>query len=250
LRVSELLVAHGLSPGSSVLATAGPDPIVVSSPRGAGRIVVFGAVDAWRWRAADDDGFARFWRAMLLGEAAAVVPRLAVDVEPTLVRPGERVQVRARLRATELRTTADVVTAPSLAAHIARASDPRGEPVRLWPTAQPGVFEGEWTASGSGDVDVTVTMGTATADATLTVDPDVTRASEPDVEAAAIAARGSGGAARPLRDLDAVVREIAARFPAQPVRAVAHPMRSPWWLLPFAAALTFEWAWRRTRGLQ
>jgi hypothetical protein len=250
LRASELLLAHTVPPGASVLARAGSDPVVVAMPRGEGRVVFFGAVDAWRSRAADDGAFARFWQRTLIGAAAAAPPRLLVTVEPALIRPGERVCISARLRATELASTAEgAIAIPPAAAHIVTAGAGASLPVRLWPTAEPGAYQGEWTASGEGDGDVTVTIGDLTADATVRITDQVAHATSDDPEGLALAARASGGDVHPISEADALVSSLASRFPSRPVRVSTHPMRSPWWLLPFAGALCVEWAWRRKRGL-
>jgi hypothetical protein len=51
-------------------------PIVVGRALGAGRVVVVTALDAWRWRADPDGGFAAGWRAL--------VQRLGADVPPAV----------------------------------------------------------------------------------------------------------------------------------------------------------------------
>jgi hypothetical protein len=250
LRSSELLVARRISPGSAVLARIGQDAVVVSSPRGAGRVVFFGAVDAWRSRAIEQEAFARFWRRTLVGAVASVPPRLEVEVEPALAAAGERVRVRARLRATELASASDVMAIPPASVRVTGSAARIDVPVRLWPAAEPGAYEGEWTTAGTGDFDVMVAMGDATADATLTVASAVARATNDDPAGLALAARASGGEVRPVSEAGALVSAIAARFPARSVRVSTHPMRSPWWLLPFAGALCGEWAWRRKRGMK
>ena len=45
-------------------------------------------------------------------------------------------------------------------------------PVRLWPTAEPGVYEGEWRPSVAGDYNIAVTAGPAQRDAAVTVAGD------------------------------------------------------------------------------
>ncbi len=42
---------------------------------------------------------------------------------------------------------------------------------------------------------------------------------------------------------------LASAVRPAPERIVWHPMRSPWWMLPFALALAGEWWFRRRRGL-
>ncbi len=75
--------------------------VVLEWPDGAGRVLFSGAMDAWRFRAASDDGFARFWRARIAEGAAAAPARVEVGVAPGVPRPGQTVTIRARLRPTE-----------------------------------------------------------------------------------------------------------------------------------------------------
>ena len=92
-----------------------------------------------------------------------------------------------------------------------------------------------------------MTIGSVTADATLTVADQIDRAVQEDSAGVAHAAFGSGGGVWPARNVSALVASFAARVPARPKRVATHPMRSPWWLVPFVGALTGEWAWRRKR---
>ena len=59
-------------------------------PRGDGRLLLSGAMDAWRFRAADNGAFDRFWQSTIAGLALAVPPPIAIGVDPPLLRPGER----------------------------------------------------------------------------------------------------------------------------------------------------------------
>ena len=45
-----------------------------------------------------------------------------------------------------------------------------------------------------------------------------------------------------------LVSSLAAHLPARAVDVRVHPMRSPWWSVPFALALCIEWGWRRMHG--
>jgi hypothetical protein len=49
--------------------------------------------------------------------------------------------------------------------------------------------------------------------------------------------------------LDALPGLVRAALQAERRRERWHPMRSAWWIVPFAAALGGEWWWRRRRGL-
>jgi hypothetical protein len=47
-----------------------------------------------------------------------------------------------------------------------------------------------------------------------------------------------------------VERFVGSTATAPPVPIVRRPMRSVWWMLPFAACLSAEWWLRRRRGLR
>ena len=79
----------------------GRRPVVLEWPDGAGRVLFSGAMDAWRFRAAADDGFGRFWRARIAEAALAAPARLEVTAQPWRAGPGEDVTLRARIRPTE-----------------------------------------------------------------------------------------------------------------------------------------------------
>ena len=53
-------------------------PVIVSTPRGDGRLLLSGAMDAWRFRAADNGAFDRFWQSTIAGLALAVPPPIAI----------------------------------------------------------------------------------------------------------------------------------------------------------------------------
>src|SRR4030095_12748037 len=82
LQASELLILRTLPPGSDVVARVAGDaaPVVVSMPRGAGRLLLSGAMEAWRFRAADSSAFDRFWQATIAGLALAVPPPMTITV--------------------------------------------------------------------------------------------------------------------------------------------------------------------------
>jgi hypothetical protein len=109
-------------------------PVIVSMPRGDGRLLLSGAMDAWRYRAADNAAFDRFWQSTIAGLALSVPPPIAIDVEPPLLRPGDAGTVIARVRARD----AEVVSASI-----------DGQPLRLWPATESGVYRGEFVASAA-----------------------------------------------------------------------------------------------------
>lgn len=249
LLASELLIARRLPPGTRTLAaTDSNEAVVFSARRGAGAVIFSGALDAWRYRARNENSFARFWRRAIAEEATTVPPVLEVSVDPSLVATGASTRVRARLRATELSASAesldiDLVTARAVSpgAHVDVL-------VRLWPTAEPGVYEGEWRPSVPGDYNIAVTAGPRRGDAPVTVAATISHGSAADPEGLALVARTSGGRVFPADQSAALVEGMTQAFPARTSLRTMHPMRSSWWVVPFAGLLCAEWAVRRRQG--
>jgi hypothetical protein len=243
-------VTPRVSPASArtLAATSSGDMVVFSVRRGAGAVVFGGALDAWRYRGRDQEGFARFWRRAIADEAAAVSPALDVRLSPALARPGEAVRVTARLRSSELPAGVARFDLPAIAA---RASGPGAhvdEPLRLWPTAEPGVYEGDWQPPAAGAYALSVALGEHRGDAPLVVDAAVAHGSDADPESLALAARASGGQVFTADRSSALVDAMRAAYPARRVARPSHPMRSPWWVAPFALLLSTEWLLRRKAG--
>jgi hypothetical protein len=123
------------------------------------------------------------------------------------------------------------------------------EPVRLWPTAEPGLFSGEWRARGAGSANVTVSAGELRGDAAMTIATAAAAASPVASEDLAFLARAQGGRAVPAARTGELVEGLKAAYPARRTVQAVRVMRSPWWSVPFAALLCTEWAIRRKRGL-
>ncbi|HKB13983.1 MAG TPA: hypothetical protein VKD69_25135, partial [Vicinamibacterales bacterium] len=104
LRASEILVAAAPPPAGAVLARVpGNDgaPVVVTLPRGDGRLLVSGAMDAWRYRAVADAAFDRFWQTTIAGLGLATPPPVDVEVAPPIVRHDQPADVVVRVRGEE-----------------------------------------------------------------------------------------------------------------------------------------------------
>ena len=84
--------------GEVVATAADGSPIVLSVPRGRGRLFISGAMDAWRYRASADRGFDRFWQAAIAALALAAPPPIDVRISPPVLRPLEQGVVSVRLR--------------------------------------------------------------------------------------------------------------------------------------------------------
>ena len=242
LQASELLVLHSLAPGTDVIARIpGGDgsPVIVSMPRGGGRLLLSGAMDAWRFRAADNRAFDRFWQATIASLALASPPPIAISVVPPLLLPGERGDVIVRVRSRD-------VTSVS-------ASLDGDQPIRLRPEPELGMYRGSFTAKsepGRSTIDVRASGSQSmSASRTILVRPDVQRLRQtmaPSLSMLASSHRGIDVTPDSVDDLERFVR-IAVEVPR--TTRVSHPMRSAWWVVPFAACLSLEWWMRRRRGL-
>jgi hypothetical protein len=62
-------------------------------------------------------------------------------------------------------------------------------------------------------------------------------------------ARASGGVIAKAGEEQAVASQLAGAATMSRVVSV-YPMRTPWWILPFAACLSAEWWLRRRDGLR
>jgi hypothetical protein len=209
-------------------------------PRGEGRLLLSGAMDAWRFRAADDGAFDRFWQSTIAGLALAVPPPIGISVVPPLLLPGEQGDVVVRVR--------------SRAVTSVSASIDRDQPIRLHPEPEAGAYRGRFTAkTAPGRSTIEVRAGGAqpiAASRTLLVQPDVQRVrpdAAPSLAMLASSHRGIDVTSDHLADLERFVRNA---INAPPTSHVTHPMRSALWIVPFAACLSAEWWLRRRRGLR
>jgi hypothetical protein len=240
LQASELVVFDAPAPGTDIVATTGgaePDPVAVSMPVGSGRLFVSGAMDAWRFRAADNRAFDRFWQSTIAALALAVPPPIELSIEPAIVRPLGRGEITVRVRSGEY-------------APLTATIDDQF--IRLRPEPDAGVFRGTFTAkavAGRSTVDVRAGGGAQPAvSRTLLVVADAQPPeAAPPLAMLASARRGIAVTPERIADLERFLRDAV---PSSRANVVRHPMRSAWWLLPFAACLSGEWWRRRRRGLR
>ena len=261
IQASELLVISRLGPGAEVIAAiTGNDPsrasasplapssgdaapVVVSLPHGDGRLVISGAMDAWRFRAEDNGAFDRFWRSTIAGLALASPPPIDMQLVPPLLQPNERGEVVVRVRSGD-------------PAPVSASID--GEPIRLRPEAEEGLFRGALTASSmeregfSRASTVRVQVGGSSPQSvsrTLLVQQDVRRIA-PDTPALSMLAASHRGIDVTPDRLAELVQFVRRTVSPPPTRVVRRPMRSAWWGVPFVACLSAEWFLRRRRGLR
>ena len=215
---------------------------------GAGRLVVSGALDAWRFRDSTWSNFDRVWQDVI-ADAAARAPEPVTISVPDAVRPNETTTVRVALRDVALRA----VSAPSSRASISAAIvSPSGSrmPLRLWPGGSIGEFEAVIRGPAQlGTYRIEAVSGNDRASAPFVVS---TNASAPSGAARAALGpwvQGNGGKIFTADQLGRLPDAIRGAISFAPRSEPWHPMRSPWWMIPFALALSAEWYARRRRGL-
>lgn len=251
LRASEVLRVDRLPVTAGVVARSGPAASIVVLPSGFGRIVVSGAMDAWRYRDLDSGGFDRFWQSLIAESAASGEgPRLAFD--QLLAAGGER----ARFTLHDRRMSA---AASSEASAVARCGAGPAMAIRLWPAGPPSAFSGELPLSsgamanrGAGEAGCTIeaTINDRHASGSIAVAERLSRGVEPTLAKLEREVARSGGVAAAAGEEAVIARALTAAAVSPDVATAIHPMRSGWWLLPFAAALSFEWWLRRRIGLR
>lgn len=258
LRGLELIRPQRLPAGAVMIAGTGADgtvPVIWRSAVGAGRLVVSGAADAWRYRDADMSDFDAFWRTLIAELAAASPAPLELYVSGpdarAAVAPGEAVWMELSARDAALAALApgDSTAARVSARFDASADD---EPVRFWPDVAAGRFTANLRApAAAGSYNVTATIDDATVQATLVVSgsEDVGIRDEDDRDIVAAWTESRGGEAVEAARLDALADMLRGTIAAERRREPWYPMRSPWWIVPFVALLGTEWLWRRRRGL-
>lgn len=241
---SELLEATNLPPGAVVLAQASGsrEPVIWTVAVGFGRVLFSGALDAWRYRANPEVDFGRFWRSVVSGLALAAPPPIDVDLVPRRAALGQRVRVVARVRPLEQDSLRD-----RLAVSASVGAD---RPIRLWPDAAKGVFTGsfivESSMTGQSPI-VTVSAGDGTARGSARVILDRHPREEGGEPLSLLAETRRGIDVRP-DDLAKLESHVRTAVPPQRVPVERHPMRSAWWIVPFAACLSCEWWLRRRTG--
>lgn len=242
LRASEMLRRSPASPFDVILGWAMGSPVIVLSPSGSGRIVVSGAMDAWRYRDADGGAFDRFWRSLVL-ESAAMSPALALEFESAVAAPGGQVPIVVRHRRMGAETTTDVAATATCGAGSSEA-------VRLWPAGPDGVFTGTVAIDGGQPcrVEVAVKDG-AVATGGLAVTTGAIQSVSAVMSKLESGVAQSGGVVADAGEEGNVASSLAGAT-ASTVPTAVGPMRSPWWMFPFVTCLGVEWWLRRRAGLR
>ena len=249
LEASEAASPENLPPGAAVLAERNGAPLIFEAPLGAGRFLVSGLIDGWRYRGApDSSAFDWFWRLAIARVADAAPKAVDVRLERTIAAPGDALALDVTLRALALSAPGTTPSAADVRATLTGASGSTTT-VRLWPRA-PGHFHGSVRAPAeAGTFQITVASGTNSGRASLLVAASAQPARADESAQLADWAASRGGsviAADKIAELDQKLATVI-----QPVRSPTpvRPMRSAWWLVAFTAVLGAEWLYRRRRSL-
>jgi hypothetical protein len=217
-------------------------------PVGSGRLIVSGALDAWRYRDRAVSSFDRFWRTTIANAASESPSPIDVVVASPASRPGQRTLVRVSVRDVALSSTPSMRA--SVAASLQSTSGETVAPVRLWPSGSPGELEGEVTApEGDGVYRIVVTGDGARGDAPIVVSSDARHPTPDDRDLLAAWAAAHGARALSSSQIGELPSALIGAIHPIDRAETWHPMRSVWWIVPFALLLSAEWWMRRRRGL-
>ncbi len=229
---------------------------LLSRAIGNGRVVLSTALDAWRYR--NDATFERFWQSVVADAADAAGAALTVTVDTMLAKPGQHVNVIVEWRALD-GISNDAATDATMT-----CSGQAAMPIRLWSDGAPGRFRGTLRPSRPGACRVDAVLTRLREDASarqartsaltggsarfLVSDTAQPPRADEDELTGAVSAHGgtvvSAGDAAPL------ITRLRASVAPDRVSSQVRPLRSPWWIVPFAGCLAGEWWLRRRRGLR
>jgi hypothetical protein len=257
--VYRLLEFPPLKPGANVLLReldAGV-PVLVENRVGAGRVLMLGTAETWRWRSIDGGVLHDLFLLQLLRHAASEPFALwkagvEFDVDRLVASPGE--PIRARARRVPVAGVASAVSSAGLSAPLPPLRIERDgaivREVALVSGESPegsaivrDLSEGTYRFSLDGDASLAIDVLVAQSDERELADVSG------DADLLQRLADASGGAVyRPsqARELVAALQSLPAREP--PTRTVS--LWSSWyWLGLVVGCLSLEWALRKHRGM-
>ena len=240
LHATEILRWRDVSATTTVIAKSGSSAAIVSVPTGGGRIIIAGAMDAWRYRGLGQGAFDRFWTS-LVAEGAALGEALQLKFDLAIAARGSRARFTVRDRRLEPR-------AAIAASAVAQCGD-GPHAIRLWPGATTGEFTGEVPAAQQGECTVVATIDERSVTGSIAIVDRPARGTGVTLAKLGRQARASGGVIARAGEEQSVTQQLAGGPRMSRVVSV-HPMRTPWWILPFAACLSAEWWLRRRDGLR
>jgi hypothetical protein len=260
-RASRVIYPERLPPRARSLAVAPGDiPALWELPVGLGTLVVSGAVDVWQFRDPEDGAFEAAWRGVAGWAASRVAPAVEIRPDVRVATPGARVPVTVTLRRGDgqIRIEGVFEGGDTDGALGDGEGEPEATAFRLWPGSLPGRFHGVIplpAGEGSGVIRVRGELDGLPfeADAPLhrmagsSGQGGIGPESHPQIRTLWIEAQG--GEVTEATALATLPSRLEAAVGGARQVERRHPMRSPWWIVPFALLLALEWGWRRRRGL-
>jgi hypothetical protein len=250
LRATGVLWPSSMPAGSRAVATLvskeAERAVVWRAPVGAGRLVVSGALDAWRFRDPSRSMFNDTWRRILSESAESAAPALDVSLASSLLEPDAWTDVIVTVREASLSVSGDA------RASVSAALETNGgeTTLHLWPDGEPGRFRGRLRApSSAGTYRLVVSAGNAREMRPIVVASAVTPVHPDERAALAVWAVSRGGRAVEASQASNLAAELANTLVIEHRRVTWHPMRSAWWIVPFVLLLGIEWWLRRRQGL-
>jgi hypothetical protein len=217
-------------------------PVVWTVPVGAGRLFVSAALDAWHYRD-EDSGFDTFWTSALADLAAGAPNEVELTLTHRAIPPGQATTINAWIRSAALSQKSATVEAL-----LAGPNDTTR--IRLWPANVPGTFTGTVVGPRTpGIYRIHVSTGVERSDAVFVVDPSARIAAREERHLMSAYAASRQGQLITDSELRRLPRALTSALESVSRVETWHPMRSPWWIVPFALLLGAEWWWRRRNGL-
>ena len=247
LRAQEIAWQSTLPAGAlvrevSIARDSARRPVVWTVPVGAGRLFVSGALDAWHHRD-EESGFDAFWTSAIAELTASAPNPIELSLTHRAIVPGQATTIDAWIRSAAL--TNKSATASAL---LAGPNDTTN--LRLWPGNIPGTFTGSVIASRApGIYKVIVSSGIERSEGLLVVDPAARIAAREERHLMTAYAASRQGRVIPEAELRDLSGALSSALQSVSRVETWHPMRSPWWIVPFALLLGAEWWWRRRHGL-
>lgn len=251
VRASALLWPADLPAGAEPLALDSLQrPIVWRTSVGAGSLVVSGALDAWQFRDATESGFDQFWQLLIAQAADAAPAAIEINLMDAMLEPGQSTDVTVTLRDAALADASPQQPVRASVAAVIEGAEQRLN-LRLWPDGSIGRFRASVQAPQQpGTYRLVVSSNGARAATPFVVAPSVQRATNDRTDLIRAWTASRGGTVVAAAQLDDLADTIARRIEARSRQQIWYPMRSAWWIIPFALALGGEWWLRRRRGLR
>ena len=212
-------------------------------PVGLGQLIVSGAFDAWRFRDTAQSTFDDTWRDVIDQAASQRQRPLELRLSHSLVAPRADVSILVTSRDIGSSAPIQAVLSP-IGAPTAAVSIPMPAPgaessqeARIRAPLEPGTYE------------VIATQGADTARAPLIVATTISRDAGATPELLSAWTHSRSGRVVSGDSLTSLTRIVSDAVKPVPRMTVWHPMRSAWWIVPFALVLAAEWWIRRRQGL-